>query len=670
MKNSKVEKKSAPKREPFIITPLTVSQPLGKYTLGFIAVLFFLLSFLFYGNTLLNDYALDDAIVINNNDFTKKGIAGIPDILTSDSFAGWLKKDLKLIAGGRYRPLPQITFAIEYEIIGGENPLISHAINVILYAACVISIFFFLVRYCLPLPIAFLAALFFLIHPIHTEVVANIKGRDEILPLLLSTLSLFTLFKGLEKTNLAYRFSYWVGSFILFFLSLLSKENAITFLAIIPITFFCFTRAKIKEVILLTLPYLVLVSIYLIIRYNIVGLGGEQIVDVINNSYSKATTSQKYATIFYVFTHYLHLLILPHPLAWDYSYQEIPYKELYYPSVIFSFILHFGFPLLGLKYLYHKNPIGWSILFFYASISIVSNIFINIGGFMAERLVFQGSLGFVTTIAIIFYYYYCRLSNILRAPTLKVISYVGLGIMIWLCWYKTFERNKDWYNSETLVARDVQVTNSAMIFKSRAQTFLNKADAEKDSLKRREYQRQAIPYLKRAVEIYPEFYNPLLNLGKMYYVLGDTVNAEKYWDRAYRINPHDTDIVKYTEILGQVYYKRAERAFFKGNIDSAFYNLQKTVYFDPKYATAWSNLGFCYNLKGQYDKAIEAYLHATRLEPKMVDYWYYLGAIYFNTGRLLQAQEAWRKVVELMPNHPQANAGLQSIQQALQKQNQ
>jgi tetratricopeptide (TPR) repeat protein len=650
----------------FIIQPLSSFVEAPGKIVGLTVVFFALLSFIFYGNTLNNQYALDDAIVITNNDFTKKGIAGIPDILTSDSFAGWLKKDLKLIAGGRYRPLTQITFAIEYELLGAENPMVSHAINVILYAAIVICIFIFFARYCFPFSIAFLAALLFLIHPIHTEAVANIKGRDELLPLLLSMVSMLAMFRGLESENIRKRGVALAVSFALFFLSLLSKENAITFLAIIPLTLYCFTSAKIRELVKYTFPYLVLVIIYLALRYKIVGLGGEQIADVINNSYVKATPAQKYATIFYVFTHYLHFLILPHPLAWDYSFQEIPYKELYYPSVIFSFIIHLGLPILGWKLLMKKNPIGWGILFFYASISIVSNIVINIGGFMGERFVFQGSLGFVTALALIIFRYYEELK--LRLPNLhKPLAYAGLGVMVLLCGYKTIERNQDWYNSETLVARDVQITNSAMIFKSRAQTFLNKADLEKDSLKRQVYQRQAIPYLERAVEIYTEFYNPLLNLGKMYYVLGDTVNAEKYWDRAYRLNPNDTDIVKYTEILGQVYYKRAERAFQKRNIDSAQYNLEKTVYFDPKYATAWSNLGFCYNMKGQYDKAINCYLQATRLEPQMADYWYYLGSIFFNTGKFIEAEQAWLKVVQIAPNHPGANQGLFSIREEKKK---
>ena len=54
-----------------------------------VAILIIALSFILYGNTLWNGYALDDAIVITQNSFTKQGISGISDILKHDSFTGF-----------------------------------------------------------------------------------------------------------------------------------------------------------------------------------------------------------------------------------------------------------------------------------------------------------------------------------------------------------------------------------------------------------------------------------------------------------------------------------------------------------------------------------------------------------------------------------------------------
>ena len=98
-----------------------------------IYILIFLFAFAFYGNTVFNDYALDDAIVITQNDYTLKGISGIKDIFSTELFTGFFKVKKDLVVGGRYRPLSLATFAIEVEIFG-QNPYISHFINVCLFA--------------------------------------------------------------------------------------------------------------------------------------------------------------------------------------------------------------------------------------------------------------------------------------------------------------------------------------------------------------------------------------------------------------------------------------------------------------------------------------------------------------------------------------------------------
>ncbi|MEZ4950406.1 MAG: hypothetical protein R2784_13620 [Saprospiraceae bacterium] len=45
------------------------------------------------------------------------------------------------------------------------------------------------------------AALLFVVHPVHTEVVANIKGRDETMALMGSLAALFLLLKGIRNSD-------------------------------------------------------------------------------------------------------------------------------------------------------------------------------------------------------------------------------------------------------------------------------------------------------------------------------------------------------------------------------------------------------------------------------------------------------------------------------------
>ncbi len=94
------------------------------------------LSFIYYGNTIGHDYTLDDSEVITGNEFIEKGVSGIYDIFANNVFSG----ELSIVAGGRYRPLSIISFAIEYQFFGG-NPNVSHFINILLYAISVYLLF-------------------------------------------------------------------------------------------------------------------------------------------------------------------------------------------------------------------------------------------------------------------------------------------------------------------------------------------------------------------------------------------------------------------------------------------------------------------------------------------------------------------------------------------------
>ena len=89
--------------------------------------------------------------------------------------------------------------------------------------------------------LAAIITLLFIAHPIHTEVVANIKGSDEILSFTGVLASLYFLLKYIDYRN-------WVHLIIAmgcYFFALLSKETAITFLAIIPVTIYFFRTTKI-----------------------------------------------------------------------------------------------------------------------------------------------------------------------------------------------------------------------------------------------------------------------------------------------------------------------------------------------------------------------------------------------------------------------------------------
>ncbi|MGK0389887.1 MAG: Flp pilus assembly protein TadD [Maribacter sp.] len=194
-------------------------------------IIIFIMAFIQYTNTLGHDYAWDDAIVIRDNIYTQDGLGSLKEIWTEPVY---------IMQRNIYRPIPQTTFALENYFFPDGNPAVGHFINVLLYAFCCFLLFQFFKLF-LPqyhLIFAFLASLLFIVHPIHTEVVANIKSRDEILALSFGLASMIFFLKFLNHKR--------IGQVLLaiLFLSMacLSKLNAITLLAIYPALYYFFPK--------------------------------------------------------------------------------------------------------------------------------------------------------------------------------------------------------------------------------------------------------------------------------------------------------------------------------------------------------------------------------------------------------------------------------------------
>ena len=364
------------------------------------------LSILLYANTLSHDFALDDAIVITDNMHVHKGWAGLMDIFNKDTFHGFFKTDKQgLLEGGRYRPFTLAMFAVELSIFG-KSPFWGHLFNLLWYALTGIVLYLlssglFAYRWNKTLSawLAFAVALIFIAHPLHTEAVANIKGRDEIMALLGCLAALYFSLRSYHSKQIG-----WEALAVLAFLiGIFSKENAITFLAVVPLTYWFFTDASVGKIIRYIAPFLVVALVFLLIRSAV--LPNVQIgtvsKELMNNPFLKLegtqyvpfTGAEKQATVFYTLGKYLQLFLAPYPLTHDYYPMQIPRMDWSKPASILSFLLYLGMGIYGVLGLRKKSPIAYGFLFYLSTLSIVSNLFLVVGTNMSERLVFMPSVG-------------------------------------------------------------------------------------------------------------------------------------------------------------------------------------------------------------------------------------------------------------------------------------
>jgi len=339
--------KSAPKR-PSAQKEIKKNTPQFQWE----GIIVFAVAVVFYATSINNHYCLDDVMVITLNAFTIKGLKGIHDIFTKDTFYGFIGSNSTL-TGGRYRPLSVFTFALEWEFFK-DSPHISHIINVMLYALTGTLFYKFVKEFIFKTNkwAALTAALIFVIHPIHTEVIDNIKSRDELLSLLGSLASLYFLLGYVKNKNTGY----YILSGLCFFVALFSKENTITYLAVMPLALYLFADKKPAKIFQILIPHLVLALLFISIRASIVPMNTKPDPEILNNPYINATFAQKYATIFLTLLIYIKLLFIPYPLSYDYSFNEIPYTGFADYRVLLSLLVYFGsfaWALMNLK----KRPV-------------------------------------------------------------------------------------------------------------------------------------------------------------------------------------------------------------------------------------------------------------------------------------------------------------------------
>ncbi len=605
-------------------------------------------SFVLYGNTISHGYVLDDSIVITQNNYTQKGLSGIPEILTNDSFTGWHGLKKNVIAGGRYRPLSLVSFAIEYQFFGA-NPLVSHFLNILFYALTGLLIYVLLSRLIQQesrfrqwhLSIPFLTAMLFIIHPVHTEVVANIKARDEIFALLFS---LWTMLMSIRYINTK-KTKHLIFSFILFFLALLSKENAITFLAILPLTMYFFTPVKKKEMIISILPLLIATSLFFAIRQSVMGtLFAPTADDLMNNPFAEATLAEKYATISFVLGKYLQLLFFPHPLTVDYYPYHIPLVNWNTLRAIIPLIIYLSMAYYALKNLTNKSRLAYAILFYFITLSVFTNIFINIGTFMNERFLYMPSLGFVFGIS---YMLTSKLPEWTEKQKTITKNYkkglvLFLAAITLLASAKTINRNKAWESNFKLFATDVKTSsNSAFSNASAGNQYLTKANKTEDPRLKHQYLDTAIMYINRTLAIHPRFEKALHTIANAYHMYNKNDSAIYYYERFMEVNPNKYD-VNYN--LGALYGN------YKKNINKATEHLQKAIKLKPDKAEPYLFLGTLYLRNQHVNQAIQYLEKAKKRAPGNYSLLKNLGVAYYYNKEYQQSLKAYEAALSLNKN--------------------
>lgn len=612
-------------------------------------ILLFLLGFLQYANTLGHDYAWDDALVITENSRTQKGFAGIPEHFE-------MRTRVKQEDFTGYRPVTLTSFSIDIGLFG-MKPFFGHLMNVILFALlCVIIYSFF--RKLLPhyhRGFAFLVTLIFLVHPVHAEVVANIKSRDEILAMLFGMLSLIYFIRFCKTGK-------WLQILpvtVFFLLSVFSRENGMLFLAAYPLTAYMrpgTNREKLKKLVVLPVLIIALTGSFYALTGNVPGevaeVNTEGVLEPVSlgNAFAHLEdTKDKFAASNQMVFLNAKKFFVPYPLVYftgpDYL---IP---LSYRNIRIGLILTFH--VLILAWLIFNVVVGrrktfvfggfWFLIF----ISLFVQLIYPLADTLADRYLFIPSLG----LGVFFLSVLSGLGNIEweneekentsgPLPSGNLRGKIALGVlmaMILTASLMTLSRNNAWKDNATLFSTDMPELETC----AKAHYFMaNELSRQFEYTPSPQKKQDLLRHYKRAIEIAPEGYYSHVFYVQNLLRFDEFQQAETAMDTAIKFFPGQ----------GDLYFYRGKARYFLDKFDAAVQDLAKSRAMNPGPAETWEYEGRALSRAGKFPEAEQLLLQAEAKFPQDLLIKDALVISYMESGR---SEAGLRKLEEIIQKDDQ-----------------
>lgn len=475
------------------------------------------ISFILYGNTIGGNFVYDDQLYNDRQEL--RDIRHIDDVFTEPYIVNSPE-------AGIYRPLVTFSFVLNYYLFG-DSPVSFRIINIILNG--VTAFLIFLVTYKLTgnKRLSYLTFLIFSFLPIHTEAVAFIKSRDEIMSLLFVLLSLLLF---LDKRL--------VWSSVFFLSAVLSKEIAIVTPAIFLYIFTAQNGFKLKEVIKKSAYYIPSLVLFALLRLNALGsyAFGSNETQFIYNPMKFVDFEERISTALKVSYLFVQKLILPVNLSANYYYDTIkiissPFQS--YQSILGIMILAM-LVYMTLAKKFRNHIVGIAAIMYLLPYLVVSNLIFASGDIMGERWIYLPSVGFAILLAY-------PISNLLADKKNKNIGYFIMVLLLLFYGTITINRNTVWTSNINLYQNMLKTApNSVLTRNNLARLYFSNGYLDK-----------AKEEAQIALNIYP--FPPTLDLlGQISWRENNYAQAEKLFKRSIELNPKP--IRSYSN-LGQMYYE-------------------------------------------------------------------------------------------------------------------
>ncbi len=545
-------------------------------------------------------FVYDDDAVIKDNRYVKAGTDGLGKIWTTSYFMGMNEQ----INARAFRPIPLTTLALELEFFDEKpatafeqlnwepNPSIYHKTNLLYYGLTGFFLFLFLSRllknyhYLLPIIITLL----WVVHPLHTEVVANIKSRDTMLGFLNFTIAGWFILKSWDSR----KYMYLLPALLFCFIALFSKEEVITFLAVIPAMLYFFRRTNVKKILLFTVPFFAAVLVYLSVRSGVIGgLNAGVELKVLDNSLLAAEGfGEKTASRMQGIGYYLLHTVFPHPLISDYSFSTLKNVNWNTWQPYAGLSANLGL-LAAMVYGFRKKALySFGILYYFATVSIFTSLIITNVSVYNDRFLYSPVLGIMLVIGWALY----RLMKVKNADGKFENSFVKLlpknilplaiaAVLMGAGLWKTASHLPNWQDRYVLFEHDLKIApDNARLLKNHGGSLSRLAlAAPRGSAERKELAEEGVEVLNRALSIYERIPTGWIHLANCYTFLNKYNEAENAYRKALSFNPGNYFA---TTNLANIMYRKGQyqeavnmlEALPKRNMKKGDYNLLSLAY--------------------------------------------------------------------------------------------
>jgi tetratricopeptide (TPR) repeat protein len=644
---------------------------------------------LVYVNSIPNQFAYDDAAIVQYN-------RTVIDHQWLELWSGNYWPTDKGPTDVLYRPLTIWSYAAN-NALGPTSVWHYHAVNVLLHALISMMVAGLAWRIMERRGIAIIAGLLFAVHPLHGEVIANVVGRAELLAAFWSLVALLLFLPAKQVLDGPPAQRNWTHGWLIalcFLLAMLSKETPAPLPAMLVVidlwrwSNWSGARPTLRrwlsgQTLRFYLPMAVAFGVYMAMRIHATGLmTNSGNVHPVVNLLTKATIPQRIVTPFLLLAKYFMLMIWPQTLSADWSAPSImPTANPFDPMAALGILLVAG-AVAVVVCNWRKNPrVVLTILLFALSYSLVANV-LRIGTIFGERLFYWPSV----FVSILFGYAAMSAWEWLAATTekrnvadgLRWGALVCLAFVLTVLGTRTWDRNPIWHDNVSLALATAEANpNSckacdwagAVLFKETKTPWMIKFGEQ---------------LVKRSIELYPDNGLAYWDLATYYGRVDQPDQALWYMAYAARYFGGTPDVrgafVSFNEYLkktkserylpfveqklkenpenaeAQVAYALAMIA--QNKLAAADEHLMKAMSLDSAFIEATAELGMVRGMRGNFGDAVKLLKYYVILIPyngiarcdlagalMEVDPKQYPGA-------LPEAEMNLRKAATLLPNDP------------------